>query len=176
VNCSDNSLSRSEPPQYACLRRSAGVPIEDMRNLSYDFNNTMHVGAGAPRISVDLSTDCDPDVGFSPCDAFLAGGHCNTTLVEDTTWSRADFTGQTTAGCDIYTSDPAYPGPYSSGGGQSAWKAFVAAYPSGTTAIDAYLVQDEQGSAVVDRLAIYNRMWNKPGPHGVVRCKNESAC
>jgi hypothetical protein len=173
-----------EPYDYAGAYNDCtgieGKTIEQVRNLSYDFLNTssqpVHVGAGSPRISVELDTNGDGDAELY---AYLAGFHCEAVLPEDTTWSRADFTGRVSAGCSIYTN---VSGPHSSDGTISAWQALAVAYP-GAKVVDAYLVADEDAggtgaTSFVDRLAFYNRMFTSSGSGSaaIKNCPSEASC
>lgn len=173
-----------EPYDYAGAYNDCtgieGKTVEEVRNLSYDFLNTssqpVHVGAGSPRISVELDKDGDTVVDLY---AYLAGFHCEAVLPEDIRWSRADFTGRVSAGCSIYTSEG---GPHTSDGVSSAWAVFAAAYP-GAKVVDAYLVADEDAggtgaTSFVDRLAFYNRMFTSSGAGSaaVKNCPSEASC
>jgi hypothetical protein len=154
-----------------------GKTINQVRNLSFDFMNAsrpvshpVHIGAGAPRYSVDLDTDGDNIYDGS---AYLAASYCEAVHPEDPAWSRADFTGRVIAGCslqfgaDTYTSD----------GASSAWALFAAAHPT-YKVLDAYLVMDEDGTAFVDRLAFHNRMFQSSGSGtaAVKACASEAVC
>lgn len=158
-----------------------GQSVADVRNLSFDFLNTssqpVHVGAGSPRISVEL--DKDGDGGGTDLVAYLAGFHCEAVLPEDIRWSRADFTGRVLAGCSIYTSEG---GPHTSDGVSSAWDLFAAAYPDAKV-VDAYLVADEDAggtgaTSFVDRLAFHNRMFVAAGSGSaaIKNCPSEASC
>jgi hypothetical protein len=143
--------------------------VGQVRNLSFDFENEsanpVHIGAGAPRYSVEFDTDGDTVVDAY---GYLAAFHCNAVLVEDGAWSRADFTGRKAAGCSIFVGAE----QFTSTGTQSAWAVLVAAHP-GWIVKDAYLVMDEAGTAFVDRLAFQNRMYTSGGS---VLCSSEAAC
>jgi hypothetical protein len=150
-----------------------GRELPNVRNLSFDFLNTssqpVHVGAGSPRITVEIDTDADHDADVY---AYLSAFYCDLPLAEDPAWSRADFTGRVTAGCTLYTS---VGGPYTSDGAKSAWTVFAEANPTWKV-VQAYLVVDEDGTTFVDRLAIHNRMFQAPGSGGVKICGNEASC
>ena len=177
IHVLDNSSA--EPPyDYAgAIGPCTGIEkqaLPNVRNLSYDFLNTtthpVHVGAGAPRISVEIDTD--GDLSSTEVVAYLSGYYCELPLAEDPAWSRADFTGRVTAGCSIYTSEG---GPYSSDGAKSAWTVFAEAHPTWKV-LEAYIVMDENGTAFIDRLAFHNRMFQAPGSGGVRVCGNEASC
>ncbi len=146
-------------------------------NLSFDFLNTtgnseVHVGAGAPRISVDVDTDGD---GNADAYAYLSAYYCQDVLSEDPRWSRADFTGRVSTGCQMYTSLQGT--PFESDGVTSAWAHFAAAYPNAKV-VQAYLIMDEPGTAFVDRLAFHNRMYQQAGTGSaaIKTCNSESSC
>jgi len=154
-----------------------GKTLGQVRNLSFDFMNTsrpvshpVHVGAGAPRYSVDLDTNGD---GSYDTSAYLAAYHCEAVLVEDPAWSRADFTGRVAAGCSIFVGAE----QFTSDGTSSAWALFAAAHPTWKV-LDAYLVMDEDGTAFVDRLAFHNRMFQSSGSGSaaVKACGSEAVC
>jgi len=150
--------------------------VGQIRNLSFEFLNTsgepsIHIGNGAPRYSVDLDIDGDGDYDYS---AFLSGFYCNEPMVEDTRWSRADFTGRTAPGCEIQVNSVTY----ASDGTRSAWKVFADANPSAKVfgIGPAYLVMDEEGTAFVDRLAFHNIMYVASGTGSIKSCPSESSC
>lgn len=147
-----------------------GKAVEAVRNLSFDFLSTTYVGAGAPRISVDVDTTGD---GTADVYAYLSALYCQEAY-SGSDWSRADFTGRTAAGCSIYASDG---GPYTSDGTSSAWAVFAAAH-RGATVLDAYVVMDEVGQSFIDRLAFQRHMFTRAGhgPASIKECPTESAC
>ncbi len=148
-----------------------GKLLGQVKNLSFDFmnetGNPVHTGAGAPRYSVDLDTDGD---NVADTYAYLSAFYCQDVMPEDTTWSRADFTGRVSVGCGFYTSEG---GPYASDGTNSAWATFATAHPTWKV-LQAYLVMDEEGTAFVDRLAFQNQMFTAPST--VVNCPAEGSC
>jgi hypothetical protein len=153
--------------------------VGDIRNLSFEFLNTagnpgVHVGAGAPRYSVDIDKDGDGSYDYS---AFLSGFYCNQPLPENPGWSRADFTGRILPGCELQADGVSYV----SDGVKSAWKLFAEANPAAKLYGDlapAYLVMDEAGTAFVDRLAFHNIMYQASGTgsSAAKTCPNESSC
>lgn len=156
-----------------------GKLVGEVRNLSFDFLNTsgnpdVHIGAGAPRYSVDIDADGDSVYDFS---AFLAASYCENVLVEDTRWSRADFTGRTAVGCKIQVNGV----EYASDGTKSAWRVYADANPTHrvmATPGSAYLIMDEPGTAFVDRLAFQNKMFIRSGTGttAIKTCAAESSC
>jgi len=150
-----------------------------VRNLSFDFLNdstepSVHVGAGAPRYSVDIDTNGDGSYDLS---AFLSAFHCQAVLPENPAWSRADFTGRILPGCSIFVDNV----QYTSDGVKSAWRLYADANPTHKVMSwkgAAYLVMDEEGTAFVDRLAFHNKMFVKSGSGSaaVKTCANETSC
>ena len=143
-----------------------GKGLARVRNLSFDVLTSTYVGAGSPRISVDVDTNGD---GAADLSAYLSAAHCTDDIGSD--WARADFTGRISVGCDLYASDQ--PGPYSSTGTQSAWAVFAAAHP-GATVTDAYVVADEVGQSYIDRLAIQRHVFTGKGR--MAECPTELSC
>lgn len=133
-------------------RTNVRGPVEAARQLRFDVKTTNYVGAGAPRISVEVDTDAD---GQADVNAFLSAAHCQQ-QIGTSDWAVADFN-TTATGCSIYATDG---GPYSSDGTHSAWAAFAAAHP-GARVLSAYVVMDEVGQSFIDRIAIGNMVWNK---------------
>lgn len=152
--------------------------VGQIRNLSFEFLNEtgepfVHIGAGAPRYSVDIDAGGDGSYDFS---AFLPASTCNEPMAEDTRWSRADFTGRTLAGCSIFVNGV----QYTSNGVKSAWQLYAEAHPTDKLygVGPAYLVMDEDGTAFVDRLAFQNIMYTSSGTGSaaIKTCPNESSC
>ncbi len=133
----------------------------------------MHVGAGAPRYSVDLDIDGNGSYDFS---AFLSGFYCNQPLAENPGWSRADFTGRISPGCELQANNVSYV----SDGSKSAWKLFAEANPNAKVFCvgPAYLIMDEPGTAYVDRLAFHNIMYQASGTGASAAkgCPSEASC
>jgi hypothetical protein len=148
-----------------------GKLLGQVKNLSFDFENEtgnpVHIGAGAPRYSVILDEDGTPGV------ANLSAGHCAAVLPEDTRWSRADFTGRTLAGCDIFADADGTTPAASSNGSSSAWAVFAALHPTWKV-VEAFFILDEEGTAFVDRLAFQNEMFT--APNVIVNCPAEASC
>ena len=144
-----------------------GKGVARVRNLSFDVLTSTYVGAGSPRISVEVDTTGDGDADVY---AYLAAFHCSE-AIPGSNWARADFTGRISAGCDLYASDQA--GPYASTGTQSAWAVFAAAHP-GATVIDAYVVADEVGQSYIDNLAFQRHVFTGKGR--MAECTTEASC
>jgi len=128
-------------------------PIDEVGHLGFDVLTRTYVGAGAPRISVDIDTDGN---GEADLYAYLSAFHCQRNYV-GSDWARANFTERKALGCAIYTNEPTG-SPYESTGTMSAWDVFAAAH-SGADVLSAYMVQDEVGQAFVDRIVIGHRMF-----------------
>lgn len=148
--------------------------VGNVKNLSFDFMNgsngdPVHVGAGSPRYSVDIDTDGD---NVADTSAFLAAFYCQA-VIEDPAWSRADFTGRTDAGCTIYVGAEVF----TSDGVKSAWRLLADAHPTWKVK-SAYLVMDEAGTAILDRLAFQNQMFQQAGSgtSAIKSCGSETAC
>lgn len=164
---------------YSICSSVEGKLVGEVRNLSFDFlnetgNPDVHIGAGAPRYSVDIDANGDNVYDFS---AFMSAYYCQDVLFEDTRWSRADFTGRTAAGCSIFVDNV----QYTSNGSKSAWALYAEANPTHRVMLtpgSAYLVMDEAGTAFVDRLAFHNKMYVKSGTttSAIKTCATESSC
>lgn len=147
-----------------------GKLVGQVKNLSFDFENEtgnpVHIGAGSPRYSVGLDTDGDT---VTDTYAYLSAFYCSEVLPEDTTWSRADFTGRTLAGCSFFVGSE---NP-TSDGVNSAWTVMALAHPTWVVT-GAFFVLDEEGTAFVDRLAFQNKMFN--APNVTITCNSEAVC
>jgi hypothetical protein len=162
---------------YAKNTGLGGQLVGNVRNLSFDYLDPSgggYAGAGAPRFSVPIDENGN---GTPEGYAFMAGSEC-TQPIPSSDWDRADFTGRTSAGCDMY-----YLGlPYSSNGTMSAWAVFAAAHPTfkiGTVSNGvAFVIQDELGASFIDRVAFQNRMYQKGGwsNQSIILCPSESSC
>ena len=140
-------------------------PVADVTNLSYDFR-TAGVGAGAPRISVIFNNG---DVGY------LAASTCSEPIAASGgTWSRADFTGDLTD-CGFNVSG-ATGGLYEADGAMSAWDVYAAAHPTQVVSFD-FLVFDEPGTYILDRVSLGTGKLYNYGPKRAVSCgSNENIC
>jgi hypothetical protein len=153
-----------------------GVPVQGIRNLSFDFNESAYLGAGAPRISVVMSNGLV---------AYLSAYYCNNPLAASgNTWGRADFTGSTTTSsalCLFYDSTGT---TYASTATMTAWQVFVAAHPDLSVA-QSFFVADEpattqtlpSGQYAIDRLSLGAKyMYDKSRTVGKFCGQNEAAC
>jgi hypothetical protein len=128
-------------------------PIDEVGHLGFDVLTRTYIGAGAPRISVELDTDGDQVADLY---AYLSAQYCKRTYT-GSDWAQANFTNRKSVGCAFYTNEPTST-PYESTGTMSAWNVFAAAHP-GAEVLNAYMVQDEVGKAFVDRIVIGHRMF-----------------
>lgn len=150
---------------YSTFALEIDDPVAQVRNLSFEFRNTEHVGGGAPRIIVIFGNG---DV------AYLAASGCNNPLGVSPTWSRADFTGRTTVGCAFPVTGETG-GTYASSGTQSAWAVYSAAHPDQVVSYTD-LVFDEPGTYSLDRITLGSgKMWNNANNKGV-NCTTEPSC
>jgi hypothetical protein len=179
---SDNGAN----PPYNCAEAYSfrtqieGKTLDQVRNLSFDYLAADSAGhGGAPRISV-LMRDGTPENNLVI--AYLTGtpDKCGVPI-DASGWDRADFTGQTDAGCTFNDSNGFIA---TSDGVQSAWDVYAAAHPTykvidatdPVAPVGAFLVMDEPGTYHVDRLAIQNLMFIRNKPQYVQTCPDESSC
>jgi hypothetical protein len=162
-----------------------GRTLPQVRNLSFDFlnqsTNPVHIGNGSPaiRVLIDTNNNGAFDSGVdevATLAAFFCGGPV-AVLPENTAWSRADFTGRTAPGCDVWLNSNGVTPAASSDGVNSAWANFAAANPTWKV-ISAFFILDEVGTAFIDRLAFHNRMFIQAGSgsNAVKNCPSESSC
>ena len=132
---------------------------EAMTNLSFEFKASSHVGAGAPRISVEFQNDEA---------AFLSAAYCNHSIGDD--WARADFTRFVTD-CSILVSGV----QYAADGTRSAWQVYTDAHPDQIVK-RAYLVADENGNYRIDRLSLGAGVMYVKGNKAGAFCPTEASC
>ncbi len=132
---------------------------EAVTNLSFEYKQTTHVGAGAPRISVEFQ---DGDV------AYLSASYCNHSIGSD--WGRADFTRFKT-NCSIWVAGV----QYAADGTRSAWRVYTDAHPDQIVE-QAYLVADESGWYRIDRLSLGAGAMYTSGNRVGKRCTTEASC
>jgi hypothetical protein len=179
-------------PPYNCAEAYSlgsgieGLPVADVKNLSFDFLTADAVGhGGVPRISVVMrDTNGTGALHFAYLGAGSEPTYCGQ-QIGTSDWSRADFTGRTTAGCTLYDENGT---PYTSNGVLSAWGVFAAAHSDyqvvlatdsvfgGGPGAGAFLVMDEAGTYHADRLAIQNHMWIRNLPQYIKNCPSETSC
>jgi opacity protein-like surface antigen len=133
---------------------------EAVANLSFEYKETTHVGAGAPRISVEFQNG---DV------AYLSASYCNHPIGSD--WGRADFTRFKT-NCSIWVAGV----QYAADGTRSAWRVYTDANPDQIVE-QAYLVADESGSYRIDSLSLgAGAMYTAGNTVGKVCTTDEASC
>jgi hypothetical protein len=146
-------------------------PLVDVENLSFEFSENSHVGAGAPRISVEL------DNGAT---LFLSANYCNhptPTIVGSgpsggtPVWGRSDFTRYTT-NCSIFDSAGT---EYAADGTHTALKVYEASHPD-VDALRSYVVGDEEGRYNLDRISLGTHRMYVRSFHSAVRCPSEGSC
>jgi hypothetical protein len=148
-----------------------GQLLGNVRNLSFDYLLVNGTGSGVGiRVPIDENGD-----GAWDSFAFVDTRGCSE-AIPGSDWRRLDVTGITTAGaCTLYA-DVAY----TSDGVNSAWDLFAAAHPTWKVATDtpAFLILDEEGTVLVDRVAFQNHMFVKygSGPGAIKHCPMESSC
>jgi len=124
---------------YSRASLALNKPADTVSNLSFDFNEDGHVGAGAPRISVEVSNG---DI------LYLAGFYCNHPT-SDPNWGRADFTGFT-SDCTIWDTQGHQ---FAADGTHTAWQVYLAGHP-GAQVNRTYVVLDEEGTYNLDKISL----------------------
>jgi hypothetical protein len=133
---------------------------ESLTNLSFEYKETTHLGAGAPRISVEFQNG---DI------AYLSAAYCNHPIGSN--WGRADFTRFKT-NCSIWVAGV----QYSADGTRSAWRVYTDANPDQIVE-QAYLVADESGGYRIDRLSLgAGAMYTAGNTIGKVCTTDEASC
>jgi hypothetical protein len=151
---------------YTTRSLNVNRPLLNVQNLSFEFSENGHVGAGAPRISVILD---DGTV------LYLSATYCNHSVGQTNgtgpIWGRADFT-RDLNDCSIWDSGG---NEYSADGSRTALEVYVAANPNAIVD-QTFLVGDEPGKYNLDRIALgTNRMYVRSF-HSAVRCRSEGQC
>jgi hypothetical protein len=150
---------------YSDASLALNRPILNVENLSFEFSESAHVGAGAPRITLIL------DDGTA---LYLSAFYCNQNVGQTggtgPDWGRADFTRDLTD-CTLWDSTTAY----SADGSRTAIEVYEASHP-GVIVDQAYLVADEPGRYNLDRIALGTRRMYVRSFHSAVRCRSEGAC
>jgi hypothetical protein len=132
---------------------------ESVKNLSFDFKASTHVGAGAPRISVEFQNG---DI------AYLSAFYSNHPIGDG--WARADFTRFVTDS-SMFVSGV----EYKADGTRSAWKVYTDAHPDQIVK-RAYLVADESGNYRIDRLSLGAGVMYGNGNKVATLCPTEATC
>ena len=135
---------------------------EAVTNLSFEFKRSTHVGAGAPRISVEFQNG---DI------AYLSASYSNHPIGDG--WARADFTRFVTNSSFFVSGETA--GQYSADGTRSAWKVYTDAHPDQIVK-RTYLVADETGRYRIDRLSLGAGAMYTAGNAVGRLCPIEAAC
>ena len=140
-----------------------GRPVASMRNLSFEFAEAGHVGAGAPRISVLLAGG---DV------LYLSAFYCNHPMASSgNTWGRADFTRFVT-NCSFYDSSGV---KYSADGTNTAWQVYATDHPNADVT-QAFVVLDEEGTYDLDRISLGAGDMYQTAFRSAKHCTAESSC
>jgi hypothetical protein len=144
-------------------------PVGSIKNLSYDFQSDETAG-GDPRISVIFTNG---DV------AYLNAQYCAQPLAASSnTWSRADFTGSTTANsapCSFWDNHGVL---YASTSTTSAWHAYVTANPSQVVAQTIFVLDypDTGGRYAVDRISLGTGWMYHAYSNHADTCPTEAVC
>jgi hypothetical protein len=144
---------------YSTRSLHIGKDAEAVTNLSFDFKTSTHVGAGAPRISVEFGNG---DV------AYLSALYSNHPIGDG--WARADFT-RFVNDSSIWVAGV----EYKADGTRSAWKVYTDSHPDQIVK-RAYLVADESGNYRIDRLSIGAGVIYGSGNKVGTLCPTEGAC
>jgi hypothetical protein len=140
-----------------------GRSVAGMRNLSFEFSEDGHVGAGAPRISVLLAGG---DV------LYLSAFYCNHPLTSSgNTWGRADFTRFVT-NCSFFDSNGVQ---YSADGTDTAWQVYADEHPDADVT-QTFVVLDEEGTYNLDRISLGAGDMYQTAFGLAKHCTTESSC
>lgn len=123
---------------YSAKSLHINKSAESVRGLSFAFQTSKHVGAGAPRISVKFG---DGTYGF------LSANYCNHPIA-GSDWSRASFTGMVN-NCSIWVNGT----EYAADGTRTAMQVYADANP-GQVVKQAFFVADEEGDYRIDQLRL----------------------
>jgi hypothetical protein len=153
---------------YSDRSLSIAKDAEAVQNLSFEFREDRHVGAGAPRISVEFQNG---DV------AYLSAFYCNHSMaITGGVWGRADFT-RFHNNCSFYVLGETGNGglPYEADGARTAWEVYTDAHPDQIVE-QAYLVADEAGNYRIDRLSLGAGVMYTGGNRRGRTCETEASC
>jgi hypothetical protein len=155
---------------YSQASRHLNKPIGSIKNLSYDFQSDKTAG-GDPRISVIFTNG---DV------AYLNAQFCAQPLAASSyTWSRADFTGSTTASSAPCSFMDSHGATYASTGTTSAWQAYATANPTLVVAQTIFVLDfppDSGGSYAVDRISLGTGWMYHAYSNHADTCPTEAVC
>ena len=153
---------------YSRRSLAIGKDAEAVLNLSLEYRTDRHLGAGAPRISVEFQNG---DV------AYLSAFYCNHPMaVTGGVWGRADFTRFRT-NCGFYVLGETGNGglPYEADGTRSAWKVYTDAHPDQIVE-RTYFVADESGNYRIDRLSLGAGVMYQARSGFGKSCPTEASC
>src|SRR4029079_4125610 len=154
---------------YSKRSLNIATDAEAVTNLSFEYKRTRHVGAGAPRISVEFQNG---DV------AYLSAFYCDHSMaVTGGVWGRADFT-RFQNNCAFYVlGETAGPGglPYAADGTRTAWELYTDSH-SDQIVERAYYVADETGQYRIDRLSLGAGVMYTAGNQRGKVCTTEASC
>ncbi len=140
-----------------------GTALPGVRNLSFEFSESNHLGAGAPRISVLLAGG---DV------LFLSAFYCNHPMASTGgAWGRADFTRFVTD-CAFFDSSG---NEYSADGTNTAWQVYAQGHPDADVT-QTFVVLDEEGTYNLDRISLGAGDMYTTGFGSAKHCTTESSC
>jgi hypothetical protein len=146
---------------YSRASLKLNEPGDEVTNLSFEFKEDGHVGAGAPRISVEVDNG---DV------LYPAGFYCNHPT-RNLAWGRADFTAFT-SDCIIWDNHGIQ---YAADGTSTAWDVYLAAHPEAQ--VDrAYVVLDEEGTYNLDKINLGAGRMYVAHSNRARRCATEAGC
>lgn len=146
-------------------------PVLNAQNLSFEFAEGSHVGAGAPRISLILDDGSVLYLSAFYCNQHIPGLVGSGPQGGTPMWGRADFTRDLTD-CAIFDSGGT---EYSADGSRTALEVYDAAHP-GAVIDQAYMVGDEPGRYNLDRISLGSGRMYVRSFHSAVRCRSEGAC
>ena len=150
---------------YSDRSLSIAKDAESVSNLSFEFREDRHVGAGAPRISVEFQNG---DVGY------LSALYCNHSMaITGGVWGRADFT-RFHHNCTMFVTGETS-GQYDADGSHSVWEVYTLANPDQILE-RSYFVADEEGNYRIDRLSLGAGVMYTSGNRRGQICTTESSC
>lgn len=160
--------------------KGLNVSAGDLKNVSLDFDSA-HAYGGGFRFNVILQ-DAGGIASSSSSYLFLSINACVSSPYGTSSWKRADFTGDTTAGeCSVTyvdKSDPAIPTQttYTSDGTSTSLQLFAAANPTAPKVSQVYVINDGAGTYVYDRVALGSGyLYNNSLTKGL-KCTDETSC
>lgn len=144
-----------------------GLDVAEVKNLSFEYSRdgADHVGAGAPRISLQFQNG---DIGY------LSALYCDHPMaITGDTFGRADFT-RFKSNCSFFVTGSTG-GQYSADGSRDAFQVYADANPDQVLE-QAYFVADETGSYKIDRISLAaGVMYQRANNYGRL-CTTEASC